>query len=282
MKCAWQSFINMLPLWMRDSVDKQGKEVLQELRLRLNSPPEIVMQKGSVWLDGCVTSEDLQFCVNMASRYSPWASVTTGQGFITAPGGHRIGLCGKVVKNHNNISSVHPLSSLCIRAARDFPGIAEQATNCNGSILIIGKPGSGKTTLLRDLIRQKSNQGSGCIAVVDEREEIFPYVHNQPCFSLGKHTDVLSGCSKTQGIEIVLRNMGPDIIAVDEITAAEDCAALLHAGWCGVRLLATAHAGSLKDLLRRPVYQPIIKSGIFDTVLIMNADKTWTAERMVA
>jgi stage III sporulation protein AA len=136
--------------------------------------------------------------------------------------------------------------------------------------------------LLRDLIRQKSNQGSGCIAVVDEREEIFPYVHNQPCFSLGKHTDVLSGCSKTQGIEIVLRNMGPDIIAVDEITAAEDCAALLHAGWCGVRLLATAHAGSLKDLLSRPVYQPIIKSCIFDTVLIMNADKTWTAERVVA
>ena len=282
MKCAWQSFISILPIWMRDNVDKQGRDNLQELRLRLNSPPEIITQSNSKWLDGCVSQEDLQFCVNMASRYSPWASVTTGQGFLTAPGGHRIGLCGKAITHNRKMDGVHPLSSLCIRAARDFHGIAEQAMKYSGSILIIGKPGSGKTTLLRDLIRQKSNHGTRCIAVVDEREEIFPYVHNKPCFSTGTHTDVLSGCSKTQGIEMVLRNMGPEMIAVDEITAAEDCEALLHAGWCGVKLLATAHAGNLNDLINRPIYQPIINSGIFDTVLIMESDKTWKAERMIS
>ena len=281
MKCAWQSFINLLPVWMRDNVDKQGKDTLQELRLRLNTPPEMVNQEGSVLLDGCVSSEDLQFCVNLASRYSPWSSVTTQQGFITAPGGHRIGLCGKAVMNHGLLSGINRLTSICIRVARDFPGIAESAVKYNGSILIIGKPGSGKTTLLRDLIRQKSNMGSGCIAVVDEREEIFPYVHNQSCFPIGRHTDILSGCSKVQGIETVLRNMGPDIIAVDEITASADCEALLHAGWCGVKLLATAHAGNVNDLRNRPVYRSIIKSGIFDTLLIIEPNKTWKAEGMI-
>ena len=74
--------------------------------------------------------------------------------------------------------------------------------------------------------------------------------------------------------------MGPDTIAIDEITAYEDCQALLQAGWCGVSLLATAHAGSREDLLRRPVYRPIIESGLFDTLLVLSGDKTWHAERL--
>lgn len=281
MKCAWQAFINLLPVWMRESVDKHGKSTLQELRLRLNSPPELVTRNGSIWLERCISAEDLQFCVNIASRYSPWASATTQHGFITAPGGHRIGLCGNAVSNNGIMTGVHPLTSLCLRVARDFIGIADDASEHSGSVLIIGKPGSGKTTLLRDLIRLKSNQIIGSIAVVDEREEIFPHLQNQFCFPIGRHTDVLSGCSKVQGIETVLRNMGPEIIAVDEITAQEDCSALLHAGWCGVKLLATAHAGNRNDLINRPVYRPIIESGIFDTLLIMKPDKTWRAERMV-
>lgn len=281
MKCAWQAFINLLPVWMRQSVDKQGKDSLQELRLRLNAPPELVSQTGSLYLERCVSVDDLHFCVNVASKYSPWASNTTKYGFLTAPGGHRIGLCGKAITSNGIMTGANPLTSLCIRVARDFPGIADKAQSCPGSILIIGRPGSGKTTLLRSLIRLKSNQIPGSITVVDEREEVFPYVCNEPCFPVGRHTDILSGCTKTQGIEMALRNMGPEVIAVDEITAHEDCTALLHAGWCGVKLIATAHAGNKRDLTNRPVYRPLIDSGIFDTLLIMNPNKTWHEERLI-
>lgn len=280
MRCAWQAYLNLLPVWMRCKVDKLGKDSLLELRLRLNSPPELVTIQGSIWLEQAITKDDLAFSINAASRYSPWAAASAARGFITAPGGHRLGLCGSATVVEGNMSGISVPRSLCMRVARDFPGIAQNAAAIQGSILVIGKPGSGKTTLLRDLIRQKSDHGTGSVAVVDEREELFPYSQNQVFFSTGKKTDILSGCGKPQGIEMVLRNMGPEIIAVDEITAPEDCNALIHAGWCGVRLLATAHASSKEDLLNRPVYKPIVASGLFQTLLILQPDKSWRIERM--
>ena len=96
----------------------------------------------------------------------------------------------------------------------------------------------------------------------------------------GTRLDVLQGCPKQQGIEILLRTMGPECIVVDEITEAGDCDALLRAGWCGVRLIATAHAGSLRDLMTRPLYQPLLRSGIFDHILVMHRDKSWKEERL--
>lgn len=280
MKCAWQAFINILPLWMREEVDKHGKDTLQELRLRLNIPPKLIRSNGTISLGRPVSVEDLKFCLNVASRYSPWSTSTVMQGYVTAPGGHRIGLCGKGVITAGNISGIQTLTSVCIRIARDFPGIAEKTADISGSMLIIGRPGCGKTTLLRDVIRQWSDKRQLCISVIDEKEEIFPHSNNQMCFSVGKNTDVLSGCKKNQGIEAMLRNMGPDVLAVDEITAQEDCQALLHAGWCGVQLLATAHAGSREDLFARPVYRPIIDSQLFDNLIIMKPDKSWRIERM--
>ena len=171
-------------------------------------------------------------------------------------------------------------TSLCIRVARDFENISKTAAGITGSILIIGPPGSGKTTLLRDLIRQKSGSGLGSVSVVDEREELFPLYKGQPCFDAGSCTDILSGCPKSVGIEAVLRSMNPRWIALDEITAQADCEALLHAGWCGVNLLATAHAGSIHDLQSRPVYQPLIHCKLFHTVLVLHRDKSWTTERI--
>lgn len=280
MRCAWQAYLNLLPVRMRQEVDRRGKETLQELRLRLNSPPELITVSGCQWLGQAVTRDDLSFCVNAASRYSPWAAKTAAHGYITAPGGHRVGLCGEATVIEGTMTGITTPTSICLRVARDFPGIAEKAARIKGSILILGKPGSGKTTLLRDLIRQISEHGDGCIAVVDERGELFPYAQDQICFPPGRRTDILTGCAKPQGIDAVLRNMSPRVIAVDEITAQEDCNALIHAGWCGVRLLATAHAESRADLYDRPVYKPIIKSGLFEALLIIQPDKSWRMERI--
>ena len=276
MKCAWQELLAILPPAMRNEVVKQGRETLQELRLRLGRPAELVTQGGSRWLFQNVTAQDIRFVIHTASKYSPWSAATVSQGYITAPGGHRIGMCGEAVVKEDRAVGIRTATSLCIRVARDFPGIAAKAAATSGNILVIGAPGSGKTTLLRDLIRNISNRGS-CVTVVDERAELFPVG-----FEPGRRADVLSGCSKQQGMEMALRTMGPSCIAVDEITADSDCRALIQCSWCGVRLLATAHASSLQDLRSRPIYRPLMQAQIFDSILILRRDKTWYTERMVS
>lgn len=276
MRCQWQEVLRVIPPWMRVDVDRSGREKLQELRLRLGKQPELCFGQTFVCLDGIVSSEDLNYVVNMGSQYSPWAATTIAHGYLTIRGGHRIGLCGEAVVQHGKMSGIRSVTGLCIRIARDFPGIAAKAKNLEGSILILGPPGSGKTTFLRDLIRHRSNNRNGSVAVVDERCELFP----NGCFDEGLHTDVLTGCPKAVGVEMMLRSMGPSCIAVDEITAEEDCEALIQAGWCGVSLLATAHASGKQDLLSRSVYKPLVRSGLFDTLLVMLPDKSWRMERM--
>lgn len=275
MICAWKELLAILPPWLTREVDKHGRDNLQELRLRLDQPPQLINKDGVIWLSREVSMDDLNFCINTASRYSPWAAQSTAQGYITAPGGHRIGLCGSVISQVGTVTGIRTVRSICIRIARDFPGIARKYAGYKGSILIIGPPGSGKTTLLRDLIRQLSLKET--VAVVDERCELFP----DGCFTQGKSLDVLSGCPKRDGITMLLRAMGPETIAVDEITAAEDCSALMQAGWCGVRLIATAHAATTDDLRTRPLYKPLTEHKLFEHILIMNRDKSIYAERMI-
>lgn len=280
MRCAWQEYISILPPWMRQAVDELGKNTLLELRLRIDHPPELVTLTGSMYLDRRISRDDLCYVVNAASQYSPWAAETVSRCYITSNGGHRIGLCGEAIVKNGEMVGIRSPTSLCIRVARDYPGIAKSIPKDRGSILIIGKPGSGKTTLLRDLIRQYSSYMDTAVGVVDERGELFPVVQGSSCFLTGSKTDIITGCSKKDGVLSLIRTMGPGCVAVDEITQQEDCEALIHAGWCGVTLLATAHALDRHDLISRSIYAPLLNSKLFSTLLIMQKDKSWKAERM--
>ena len=141
---------------------------------------------------------------------------------------------------------------------------------CPGGVLtdtlILSPPGLGKTTLLRDIIRRVS-EGEGCrsrrVALADERGEVAALYHGVPQLEVGRRTDVVEGCPKAQGLMLLLRAMGPQVLAADEITAPEDVAALRTAAGCGVTLLATAHGADRTDLERRPVYRALLEERLF-------------------
>ena len=149
-------------------------------------------------------------------------------------------------------------------------GIAPQLFDESGqflSTLILSPPGGGKTTLLRDLIRSLSLGDSEHralrVAVIDERGEIAVCCRARPQMELGNHTDVLSLCPKATGIMMVLRGMNPQLIAVDEITAAEDIRAMCLAANCGVGLLASIHAASAEELTQKPLFEELLRAKVF-------------------
>ena len=78
MTCAWKELLSILPLWLRQEVDRL--ESLQELRLRLGRPVEWITAQKIGYIDREVRREDLQFSVNTASRYSPWTASTIARG----------------------------------------------------------------------------------------------------------------------------------------------------------------------------------------------------------
>ena len=273
MICAWKELMGILPLWLRDQVDRQGREDLCELRLRIDAPPELITGRGSILLEQTVKEEDIKFCINTATRYSPWAASGASKGYITAQGGHRIGLCGEVAVKDGEVVSFRNVASLNIRVARDYPGIADRVSGIQDNLLIIGAPGWGKTTLLRDLARRIAQDST--VAVVDERGELYP-----PGVARGKRMDVLTGCSKVTGMDMVLRSMGPEWIVIDEITAALDAEALIQAVGCGVKLLATAHASSVQDMKSRKIYQLLLANNLFSTIVVLRRDKSYYTERI--
>ena len=275
MTCPWNELLGILPMWLKCRLNEDAQRNLQELRLRIGSPPELNFGNRQLWLDKTVLIEDLNFILNTASQYSPWSVMTQSMGYITAPGGHRIGICGDFTIKDGKPSALRSISSICIRIARDFPGIGKDVDLGTGSLLILGPPGSGKTTLLRDLSRRISEKDT--VVVVDERKEIFP-----PGFQKGKRMDVILGTPKDHGIGIALRTMGPDWIVVDEITAIRDSGILRHTAGCGVRLLASAHAFSVEDYKERPAYRQLWREAVFDKILVLNRSKMMTYERIVA
>lgn len=283
----------LLPFELRRRVDELPERVKaqgEELRLRAGRPLSVVYPSGEVPIAGTqVSQEHLRAVLEIASG----ASVHTvmeqlKNGFVPVSGGHRLGLCGTAVVRDGALVNLRAISSVSLRVAREVTGISTavipRLIGESGleNTLILSPPGGGKTTLLRDLIRAVSI-GEGCdpqrVGVVDERGELAAMVDGLPTLDLGPRTDVMDGCPKALGLSALVRGMNPQVLAVDEITAAEDVAAILQANGCGVKLLATAHAGNQSDLARRPLYRELLAENLFSRFVVIRGageDRSYT------
>ena len=67
----------------------------------------------------------------------------------------------------------------------------------------------------------------------------------------------------------MLRAMGPELMALDEITSASDANAIRLAHGCGCRFLATAHGAEPQDLLYRPAYRSLVQQCVFRRLVVI-------------
>ena len=245
----------------------------EEIRLRGGRPMTVVAKGAELPTGAMVSGEDLALTLEIASQSSAYAAVEqVRHGFITVRGGHRIGLCGTGVVKEGEVLNIRQLSSLSLRVAREIHGLGApllrgmQSGGQLQSTLILSPPGGGKTTLLRDLIYTIS-EGRGIsplrVGVADERGELCGMYAGVPQMGVGLRTDVMDGCPKAQGMLMLLRGMNPQVLAVDEITSAEDVKAILTAHGCGVILLSSAHARGIGDMQSRPLYRKLLREGVF-------------------
>lgn len=264
----------------------EEEEYVEELRLRVGQPLCLGMKGGEKAIKGtCITEAHLESTLDIATSFSRYtAAESIRNGYFTAEGGFRVGICGSAILSSGEVQRISPVSSLSIRiprqcfgaAAAVLPGLMEE--DCLAGTLILSPPGVGKTTLLRDMIRLASLGGqhgaAKRVCVVDERGELAALWRGRPQFDLGPHTDILDGCGKGQAIPILLRAMNPQIIALDEIARMEDVEAVKMAAGCGVTLLATCHARNREELEKGSVGQELLTCGVFRRIVTIRREAT--------
>ncbi len=271
-------------------------ERLQELRLRVNQPMILQQNGKELYLteDGqlcdsykkgiCITTKDIRDIIDVACGYSGYAfEEEISRGYLTITGGHRIGLAGRAVMAEGAIQTLKHFSALNIRIAHPVTGCAEKwkkyfyEGNKPCHVLIISPPGCGKTTLLRDAVRILSNGDTAhqgvTVGVVDERAEIAGTYRGLATHDLGMRTDVLDGCPKAMGMEMLLRSMAPKVLAVDEI-GIQDVSSIENALRCGCKLLATLHGETIQDFLEKPGFRKLVEERVFERYIFLKQGQT--------
>lgn len=265
----------LLPTELQKAMDLLPKSTaveVREIRLRRGRYPSLTLSAGEYTLHNvpAVKDSDLARVLELASGASPYAaSDCLRRGFITVEGGIRVGFCGRFPGGERGLWSRDDLFSVCIRIPQEVKGIGNRfCIRPFPSTLILSPPGGGKTTLLRDMVRALSDAGTR-VGLCDERGEVAALSAAGAGFDVGERTDVLSDCPKAHAAMILLRCMSPEVIAMDEISEPEDADACRSAAYCGVSLLATAHAADASELSRRNVYQKIQSERIFARAVVI-------------
>lgn len=266
-----------------------------EIRIRSNQPLLLILDNCDIMVsisdsagkyeNYYCSSEDLTRTFQLLCKNSVYAfEEEVRQGYLTISGGHRVGLAGQATVFNGSITTLKNINSLNIRLARSIPGCADKIlpfvidtrTQRIFNTLLISPPRCGKTTILRDLIRQLSigNPILGItgaqIGIVDERSEIAACKNGIPSIDLGPRVDVLDACPKASGMLMLIRSMGPDIVATDELGRVEDVAAIREALHAGVSVLATVHSQTLQDLYERPYVNELVRQNFFQRYVILS------------
>ncbi|MBP7175288.1 MAG: stage III sporulation protein AA [Thermoclostridium sp.] len=296
-----QEVFAYLPARLRIAAQKLDRQVvaeLEEIRLRAGKPVMLSLcghdgflyETGQI-LPGSsgalhVNAEELTEIIYKTCENSWYAfQEDINKGFITVRGGHRIGLVGTPVIENERIINIKDISSINMRIAREITGCGDSVAKhlIKGrrdiyNVLIISPPGAGKTTLLRDIVRILSNgflpTFAGLkIGLVDERGELAACYKGIAQNDLGMRTDVIHGIPKKEGMEMLLRGMSPNVIALDELGNPQDVSTVLAVMNGGIRIIATAHGYDVKQLKNRLGFRELFEVNTFERFMVLTENE---------
>ena len=257
---------SMLPLRIKEGIIDflstdpllKGEDV-EEIRIKRNGGIWISASLENYFVGMHVKSREFDEILVGACDGSLYAYASTiKNGYIPIGNGIRLGVSG--AWGGDGVKRIDTLSFRIPHKNRfpdiDFKALYRELSGGEG-ILIFSKPLGGKTTALRGAIRAlSSGEDPVRVVAVDSRGEL--EYDSSPDWCV----DFLSHYPKREGIEIAIRTLGAQAVVCDEIGGGEVGAICeLHGG--GVPLLASAHAGSISDLLMREGMDELHRRGVF-------------------
>lgn len=277
---------SILPIELNEAIQKLNFNKINEIRLRVGQP--IVIDYCGVYflcrkgitdkkIEAIICTKNMiEQIISKVTENSLYAfNEQLKQGFLTAYGGIRIGVCGECVYENNVLKTIKSISSLNIRIPHEVKNCSLKilnyvASNDIKNTLILSPPGAGKTTMLRDLALQLSDRFCKNILVIDERNEIANCVAGVCQHNIGHFTDIITNSNKIYGLESGIRSMKPDIVMTDEIANVNDINAISYALGCGVKVIATTHCASFEELQLKQDFSQLIKNKLFDLYVVLS------------
>lgn len=254
---------------------------VEEIRLRAGREATLTVGGENLSTGVQLSAQELTDILSRLCGGSLYAySQTIGQGYISLPGGIRVGVAGRAVCEEGRIIGVYDVTGLCIRLphahgrmgaeiCRLLRSMAAEGGAPRG-VLIYAPPGEGKTTLLRAVAAAMAGADGRPpwrTVVVDTRGEL--------CFDTDGERlcmDVLRGYPRARGVEIATRTLSAQLIVCDEIGDLDEAMALISTHHGGVPILASAHGATVGELLRRTGIRLLHESRLFGAYVGIRRD----------
>lgn len=255
--------------------------LIEEIRLRAGRRASLTVGGRNIMTDAVLTETDLTAILTRMCGGSLYAySQTIHQGYITLPDGIRVGVAGRAVCEEGRVIGVCEITGICIRLPHRYGSMGGvvcrllRSLNCGEAspqgILIYAPPGEGKTTLLRAVTAGLSGgdgQAPLRTVVVDTRGELGFETDGR-----GLCLDILRGYPRARGVEIATRTLSAQVIVCDEIGDTEEALSLISSHHGGVPLIASAHAGTVGELLRRTGIRLLHEAHLFGAYVGIKRD----------
>ena len=274
--------VKALPVWLAAPLAQLPAQTavrVQELRLRIGCAVTFTVQgrqcAASV-LPGCPPAlaamrldalqlVEILYSLCIGSVHSHDRELA--EGYLTTAAGNRVGVAGQFVQREGQSIALQKVTSLNLRIARSCaiclpPELDKLLEQHFTGLLVVGEPGSGKTTLLRTIARTLAER-QRLVAVVDERGELFP--PEQPLPPLER----IGGVDKARAVQMALRTLAPQVILLDELGSLEETMALEQGFFSGVDFIASVHAASAEEAVRRPQVKALQQQGMLRVLVLL-------------